>query len=195
MSEMSDSLISNVDNSCTAKDSNLTLKYSRQNIQLRRAEVLRLQAMGESESSIARSLGCSQALISLDVAFLKEMAKNKIAEHLGNLAYELDKVLTGLDILIKTAYSWLNAPQFSVQNTTSTVKDKTIIISLISNLYNMKWQLLTDKDPNAIHHAAQYVTKAKEKLDEQIEIAQMHLFEDEEDEELEEVEEEEENNV
>jgi hypothetical protein len=62
-----------------------------------------------------------------------------------------------------------------------------MILSLISNLYNMKWQLLTDKDPDAIHHAAQYVTKAKEKLDEQIEIAQMHLFEDE-DEELEEEE-------
>jgi hypothetical protein len=180
MSEMSDSLISNVDNSSPE----IQLKYSRQNIQLRRAEVLRLQSMGESESSIARSLGCSQALISLDVAFLKEMAKNKIAEHLGSLAYELDKVLTGIDILIKTAYSWLNAPQFSVQNTvTTTVKDRTMIISLISNLYNMKWQLLTDKDPNAIHHAAQYVTQAKEKLQEQIEIAQMHLFEEEEEEE------------
>jgi hypothetical protein len=64
-----------------------------------------------------------------------------------------------------------------------------MIISLISNLYNMKWQLLTDKDPNAIHHAAQYVTKAKEKLDEQIEIAQMHLFEDEEEEKKEQEEE------
>jgi hypothetical protein len=112
------------------------------------------------------------------------MAKNKIAEHLGNLAYELDKVLTDLDILIKTAYGWLNAAQF---NTTTTVKDKTIIISLISNLYNMKWQLLTDKDPNAIHHAAQYVTQAKEKLQEQIEIAEMHLFEEDIEEEEEEV--------
>jgi hypothetical protein len=87
-------------------------------------------------------------IISLDVAFLKEMAKNKIAEHLGNLAYELDKVLAGIDILIKTAYSWLNAPQF---NTTTTVKDRTMIIPLISNLYNMKWEVLTDKDPDAIY--------------------------------------------
>jgi len=166
MGEMSNSLISNVDNSSPE----IQLKYSRQNIQLRRAEVLRLQAMGESESSIARSLGCSQALISLDVAFLKEMAKNKIAEHLGNLAYELDKVLTGLDILIKTAYGWLNAPHFSVQNTTTTtVKDRTMIISLISNLYNMKWQLLTDKDPNAIYHAINYVNNAKKELEEKIE--------------------------
>jgi hypothetical protein len=194
MSEMSDSLISNVDNSCTAKDSNLTLKYSRQNIQLRRAEVLRLQAMGESESSIARSLGCSQALISLDVAFLKEMAKNKIAEHLGNLAYELDKVLTGLDILIKTAYGWLNAPQFFAQNTSTTIKDRTMIISLISNLYNMKWQLLTDKDPNVIHHAANYVNNAKKELEEKIEMAQMNWDAFDDDELEEEEEEEEENN-
>jgi hypothetical protein len=47
--------------------------------------------MAESETSIARSLGCSQALISLDVAYLREIAKNKIAEHLGNVVYELDK--------------------------------------------------------------------------------------------------------
>jgi hypothetical protein len=105
---------------------------------MRRAEVLRLQAMGESESSIAPTLGVSQAIISLDCSYLKEMAKNKISEHLGNLAYELDKVLTGIDILIKTAYSWLNAPQFSVQNTTTTIKDRTMIISLISMVALMK---------------------------------------------------------
>jgi hypothetical protein len=79
--------------------------------------------MAESETSIARSLGCSQALISLDVAYLREIAKNKIAEHLGNVVYELDKVITGLDILIKTAYGWLNAPQFT---TTTTVKGNNI---------------------------------------------------------------------
>jgi hypothetical protein len=179
MSEMSDSLISNVDNSSPE----IQLKYTRQNIQLRRAEVLRLQSMGESESSIARSLGCSQALISLDVAFLKEMAKNKIAEHLGNLAYELDKVLTGIDILIKTAYSWINAAQF---NTTTTVKDKAIILETLANLYNLKWLLLTDKDPNAIHHATNYVVQKKKELDEQIEMAQM-TWDDEEEEEEDEI--------
>jgi hypothetical protein len=187
MSDNVNNLLENINN-----ESTLTLKYSREHITMRRAEVLRLHAIGESESSIARTLGVSQAVISLDVQFLREQARNKIAEHLGNLAYELDKVLTGLDILINTAYGWLNAPQFT---TTTTVKDRTMIISLISNLYNMKWQLLTDKDPNAIHHAAQYVTKAKEKL----EMAQMRwdLTDEEEEEEeegLEEEDEEEENN-
>jgi hypothetical protein len=188
MGENVNNSLINVNNS--EEENNLQLKYSRQNIQFRRAEVLRLQAMGESESSIARSLGCSQALISLDVAFLKEMAKNKIAEHLGNLAYELDKVLTGLGILIKTAYGWLNAPQF---NTTTTVKDKAAIISVIADIYNMKWLLLTDKDPNVIHHAANYVNNAKKELEEKIEMAQMRWdLADEEG--LEEEEEEEENN-
>jgi hypothetical protein len=108
------------------------------------------------------------------------MAKNKIAEHLGNIPYELDKVLTGLDILIKTAYSWINAAQF---NTTTTVKDKAIILETLANLYNLKWLLLTDKDPNAIHHATNYVVQKKKELDEQIEIAQMTCDDEEEEEE------------
>jgi hypothetical protein len=53
--------------------------------------------------------------------------------------------------------------------------------TLISNLYKIKWELLTDKDPNAIHHAANYVTKAKE-LEKKIEVAEMHLFDEEEEE-------------
>jgi hypothetical protein len=51
----------------------------------------------------------------------------------------------------------------------------------------MKWQLLTDKDPNAIHHATNYVNNAKKELEEQIEMAQMSW--DLTDEELEEEEE------
>jgi biotin operon repressor len=101
MSETFVNVISNVNNS----SSSAQLKYSRQNIQLRRAEVLRLQTMGESESSIARSLGVSQAIISLDVQFLRSQARDKIAEHLDNLGYELDKVLTGLDLLLQKTWS------------------------------------------------------------------------------------------
>jgi hypothetical protein len=178
MSEIVNKLLENSNN-----ESSLTLKYSREHIAMRRTAVLQMQAMGKSETSIACSLGVSQALISLDCAYLKEMAKNKIAEHLGNLAYELDKVLTGLDILIKTAYSWINAAQF---NTTTTVKDKAIILETLANLYNLKWLLLTDKDPNAIHHATNYVVRKKKELDEQIEIAQM-TWDDEEEEEEDEI--------
>jgi hypothetical protein len=67
------------------------------------------------------------------VAFLKEMAKNKIAEHLGNLAYELDKLLAGLDLLLLKSWSWVNAPEFT---NATTVKDKIVIFSFISNIYN-----------------------------------------------------------
>jgi hypothetical protein len=49
----------------------------------------------------------------------------------------------------------------------------------------MKWQLLTDKDPDAIHHATNYVNKAKKELEEKIEMAQMRwdLTDEEEEEE------------
>jgi hypothetical protein len=155
MSETFVNVISNVNNS----SSSAQLKYSRQNIQLRRAEVLRLQTMGESESSIARSLGVSQAIISLDVQFLRSQARDKIAEHLDNLGYELDKVLTGLDLLLQKTWSWVN--DTITNNQQISVKDKVMILSFISNIYNLKWQLLTDKDPDAIHHATNYVNKAK----------------------------------
>jgi uncharacterized alpha/beta hydrolase family protein len=56
-----------------------------------------------------------------------------------------------------------------------------------SNLYNMKWQLLTDKDPDAIHHATNYVNNAKKELEEKIEMLQISW--DLTDEELEEIEE------
>jgi hypothetical protein len=187
MGENVNNLLINVNNS-EEEENNLQLKYTRQNIQLRRAEVLRLQAMGESESSIARALGCSQALISLDLQYLRQEARNKIAEHLDHLGYEYTKVSTGLDILLQKAWSWANSINAAQ---TTTAKDKALILSLIANIYNMKWQLLTNKDPAAIYHAASYVTKAKEELEKQIEYAQMRW--DLTDEELEEEEEEEEN--
>jgi hypothetical protein len=46
----------------------------------------------------------------------------------------------------------------------------------------MKWQLLTDKDPNAIDHVTDYVNKAKKELEEKIQWAQIN-WEDEEEEE------------
>jgi hypothetical protein len=50
----------------------------------------------------------------------------------------------------------------------------------------LKWLLLTDKDPNAIHHATNYVVQKKKELDEQIEMAQM-TWDDEEEEEEDEI--------
>jgi hypothetical protein len=70
-------------------------------------------------------------------------------------------------------------------NTSTTVKDKAIILETLANLYNLKWQLLTDKDPNAIHHATNYVVQKKKELEEKIEMAQM-TWDDEGEEEEEE---------
>jgi hypothetical protein len=133
------------------------------------------------------SLGCSQALISLDVQFLRQEARYKISEYLDNLSYEYTKVSTGLDILLQKAWAWANsisgAPEISA-------KDKTLIISLIANIYNIKWQLLTNRDADAIHRASTYAERQTEELEKKIEVAEMHLFEEDE----EELEEEENNN-
>jgi hypothetical protein len=69
----------------------------------------------------------------------------------------------------------------------TSVKEKAMILGLIANVYNMKWQLITNKDPNAIHNATNYVNNAKKELEEKIEMAQVSW--DLTDEELEEEEE------
>jgi hypothetical protein len=179
MGENVNTLFENVNNSSP----DIQLKYSRQNIQLRRAEVLRLQAMGESESSIAKMLGVSQAIISLDVQFLRSQARDKIAEHLDHLGYEFEKILSGLDILIKTAYGYLLSTTTTNTTHNQFTKEKIIILETLTNLYNLKWQLLTDKDPYAISHVTDYVNKAKKELEEKIEWAQINWEEEEEEEE------------
>jgi hypothetical protein len=61
---------------------------------------------------------------SLDVAYLRETAKNKIPEHLDNLGYELDKVLTGLDLLLQKVWSWANA----INNEHISAKEKVMLL-------------------------------------------------------------------
>jgi hypothetical protein len=168
MSEMSDSLVSNVDNSSPE----IQLKYTRQNIQLRRAEVLRLQSIGMSETSIARSLGVSQAAISMDVQYLRNQANERIAQHLNYVGYEFDKILTGLDQLLLKAWGWLNAVEENNVGQTP-IKDKAFILELITNIYNTQWQLITNKDPDALDRAARYVKSCKEELKEKIEMVEM----------------------
>jgi hypothetical protein len=179
MSENINSLIEDSNNSCTQ----ISLRYTRENIELRRARVLELSR--QSESSISKTLGVSQALISLDLAYLRQQARNKIAEYLDHTSYEFEKTLTGLNLLIKKGWDYLNVPSFAAA---TTAKDKAVILSLIANIYNMKWQLVTNSD--ALDRAATYVVQKKKDLEEMIMIQQMKWEEGEDEDEEEEVKEE-----
>jgi hypothetical protein len=105
--------------------------------------------------------------------------QNKIAEYINDtLPFEFDKTLTGLNLLTKTAYGWLNSQQF-ISN--SNVRDKAVILELIANLYKIKWDLLTNNDSNELDRARRYVVQMKKELDEQIMINSMSWDDDDED--------------
>jgi predicted house-cleaning noncanonical NTP pyrophosphatase (MazG superfamily) len=73
------------------------LKYTKENIELRRARVLELLVAGRNQSYISRNLGVSNALISLDIQFLKEKSKRQLESHFSEeLPFIYFKSLEGL---------------------------------------------------------------------------------------------------
>ena len=78
------------------------LKYERANIELRRGKVLELLAKGHSQTEIAKTLNVSNALISLDIQYLKERAKKELETHLSDrLPFEYSRAMTGINNVLK----------------------------------------------------------------------------------------------
>src|SRR5918994_7656754 len=78
------------------------LKYERANIELRRGKVLELLAKGHSQTEIAKTLNVSNALISLDIQYLKERAKKELETHLSDrLPFEYYRAMTGINNVLK----------------------------------------------------------------------------------------------
>jgi predicted transcriptional regulator len=58
------------------------LKYEKANIELRRGKVLELLSKGHSQTEIAKTLNVSNALISLDLQYIKEKAQKELETHI-----------------------------------------------------------------------------------------------------------------
>src|SRR5918994_6401249 len=81
---------------------NSNLKYDKINIELRRGKVLELLAKGNSQTEIATQLNVSNALISLDIQYLKERAKKELETHLSDrLPFEYARAMTGINNVLK----------------------------------------------------------------------------------------------
>src|SRR5918992_6055933 len=66
---------------------NSDLKYDKINIELRRGKVLELLAKGNSQTEIAKALNVSNALISLDIQYLREQAQKELETHIVWILY------------------------------------------------------------------------------------------------------------
>ena len=81
-----------------------------QQIEWRRNKINELSVKGFSQSEIVRMLDIDKSVVSRDIIFLKEEAKNTIKNHIQDkLPYEFTKCISGLEEIIKE--SWIVAAQ------------------------------------------------------------------------------------
>ena len=123
----------------SANNHNSCLKFTKENITLRRERVLQLAAQGLNQQEIAQALGnvVDRSLISLDLQFLKEMAAAQIQTWITEtIPFELTKTIAGFNVIIKEGYKILN------DNRTEN-KDKISIMEILMEAYQKRIELIT----------------------------------------------------
>src|SRR5919106_3064772 len=110
------------------------LKYDKINIELRRGKILELLSKGHSQSSIAEKLNVANALISLDIQFLREQAKKQLETHISDrLPFEFARAMTGINDLIRRTSEMLD----STKDPKLQHQYMTLLMQLWGNLINM----------------------------------------------------------
>jgi hypothetical protein len=91
-------------------NNNSNLRFTKENIELRRGKVLELSAQGYSVTKIAQMLGVSHPLISLDLQCLREQAKENIRVYIDEkLPSEYEKCLVSLNTILNEAFIMSNS--------------------------------------------------------------------------------------
>src|ERR671927_644468 len=130
-------------------------------VEWRRAKVLELLSKGDSQSEIAKVLQVDLSIISRDVYFLRQQAKDNIKRYIDErLPEEYEKCLVGLNAITKEAWN--------TANNTEDKREKIQALSLAKDCYSMKLNLLTNA--TVVDDAIRFVSaKSKEDLKSSIE--------------------------
>ena len=119
-------------------------------VEWRRSKVLELLSKGDSQSDIAKMLQVDMSIISRDVYFLRQQAKDNIKRYIDErLPEEYEKCLVGITAILKEA--WTTAQK------TEDKREKIQALSLAKECYSMKLELLTNATvvDNAIRFVSQ----------------------------------------
>jgi hypothetical protein len=128
------------------------LKYTKENVALRRGKVLELSAQGYNQTEIAKALNVSEPLISIDMQFIRAQAKEAIREYIDEkLPQEYNLCLVGLGAILKE--SWI------LSSNTNNVGDKIRALSLAKECYDAKLDLLTNVD--VVEDIIRFINKDK----------------------------------
>src|SRR5919206_3250307 len=125
-------------------------------VEWRRAKVLGLLSKGDSQSEIAKVLQVDLSIVSRDVYFLRQQAKDNIKQYIDErLPEEYEKCLVGLNAITREA--WTTA------NQTEDKREKIQVLSLAKECYSKKLDLLTNA--TVVDDAIKFVSnRSKENL-------------------------------
>jgi len=135
---------------------NSNLRYSRENISLRRGRVLELVAQGLNTVQIAERLNVSRPLISLDLQYLRSEANNNIKEYIDHtIPFTFNQTVKGLDMIIREGWS--------MSDSTKDVKERLAALSLVMEAYDKRINLLTNSQ--IVNKAAERVLNMKKEIE------------------------------
>ena len=113
------------------------LKYSKELVELRRNEVLRLVAQAVPQNLIAQKLNVSPATVSLDMQYLRCMAQENLKTHIEKtIPIHYTECQAGLQVVLRKAYDIVET-----STRTSEVLDA---LSLIADIYGKIMDLSTN---------------------------------------------------
>lgn len=106
-------------------------------VEWRRAKVLEMISKGNSQTEIAGILQVDLSIISRDVFYLRQQAKQNIKKYIDErLPEEYEKCLVGLTSILKEAWN--------TATNTGDKREKIQALSLAKECYGMKLDLLTN---------------------------------------------------
>ena len=119
-------------------------------VEWRRNKVLELLSKGDNQSEIAKVLQVDLSIISRDVYFLRQQAKDNIKRYIHErLPEEYEKCLVGLNAITKEAWN-------TSQNTEDK-REKIQALSLAKECYSMKLDLITNA--TVVDDSVRFVTE------------------------------------
>jgi hypothetical protein len=122
----------------------------------RRDQVFRLSSMGYSQPKIASVLNVSQSLISLDISFLRQKAKQALADYLDNkLPLIFQESMAGISDVISQTWEIINNPNVSLH-------DKLHALSLVADCNERRLDMASNG--SIVEDGIRFVQEAKQHL-------------------------------
>src|ERR687885_2578329 len=119
-------------------------------VEWRRAKVLDMLSKGDSQSDIAKTLQVDLSIISRDVYFLRQQAKDNIKRYIDErLPEEYEKCLVGLNAITREAWN--------TAYNSEDKREKIQALSLAKDCYSMKLDLLTNA--TVVNDAIRFVSQ------------------------------------